>query len=169
MNTIPLFSFSFRHGVNSFFSVQRKDHGARGKFTLYTGGLGWFGAFFLIFHELENEGCFFDSHDTTTSWRMGWDDSTHASAQGSEEQKGGTGVGLGKAVAKASVGPPRGVMVVTRETFGREGVGGGGGCRILYLHSYTHNSTCCLGGDFSVDLVEMVMRMGWMMMRSRFP
>lgn len=96
MNTIPLFSFSFRHGVNSFFSVQRKDHGARGKFTLYTGGLGWFGAFFLIFHELENEGCFFDSHDTTTSWRMGWDDFTHASAQGSEEQKGGDGSRVGQ-------------------------------------------------------------------------
>lgn len=78
------------------------------------------------------------------------------------------GVGLGKAVAKASVGPPRGVMVVTRETFGREGVGGGW-LQDLVLHSYTHNSTCCLGGDFSVDLVEMVMRMGWMMMRSRFP
>lgn len=45
----------------------------------------------------------------------------------------------------------------------------GGWLQDLVLHSYTHNSTCCLGGDFSVDLVEMVMRMGWMMMRSRFP
>lgn len=68
---------------------------------------------------------------------------------------GGTGVGLGKAVAKASVGPPRGVMVVTRETFGREGVGGGGWLQDLvftFIYTQLHMLSwwgffCGFGGD----------------------
>lgn len=58
-------------------------------------------------------------------------------------RRGGTGVGLGKAVAKASVGPPRGVMVVTRETFIWAGKSWGGGvvagsCIYIHIHTTPH-------------------------------